>query len=54
MRNTIQSVFYKAANNYDYRRGILRIERLLKTNPRLINENNLCMLGLLYDHLAMR
>ena len=54
MRNRVQIIFDRAANNYKYHWGVLHLEKLLKANPGLINEDSLCKLGLLYDHLAMR
>ena len=52
--NSINKIFERAANNYKYRWGIQKIEKLLKKNINFISEDILCKLGFLYDHLALK
>ena len=51
----LEKIFYDATNNYKYRWGVNKFEIFLKKHPILIkNEDILCKLGLLYDHLAFK
>ena len=51
----IYTIFKEANLNFRYGWGVEKIEKEVKTNPELLeNERVLTWLGFLYDHLALR
>ncbi|MBI2482325.1 MAG: hypothetical protein HYV76_02075 [Candidatus Vogelbacteria bacterium] len=52
-KQQINEIVRTAMLNYNYKKAIQDIEKILKKHPILRDEQRLCDLGMLYDHQAM-